>query len=80
MQQKQQHRQLQFGSFLVDYTDESQQELVKTVTEMASSGLRTLCLAYADVSADKAGPLDKLEAPPQLPLTACCMLGIKVSP
>ena len=46
---------------------------------MASRGLRTLCLAYADVSADKVGPLDKLEGPPQLPLIACCMLGIKVS-
>lgn len=52
---------------------------MKTVTEMASRGLRTLCLAYADVSADNVGPLDKLEGPPELPLTACCMLGIKVS-
>lgn len=52
---------------------------MKTVTEMASRGLRTLCLAYADVSADKVEPLDKLEGPPQLALTACCMLGIKVS-
>ncbi|KAL3147298.1 hypothetical protein ABBQ32_002786 [Trebouxia sp. C0010 RCD-2024] len=58
-------------------TEESRQELVKTVTEMASRGLRTLCLAYADVSADKVEPLDKLEGPPQLALTACCMLGIK---
>ena len=58
----------------------SRQDLVKTVTEMASRGLRTLCLAYADVSADKVGSLDKLEGPPELPLTACCMLGIKVSP
>jgi len=67
------------GAFSRDYAEESRQELIKTVTEMASRGLRTLCLAYADVSADKAGPLDKLEGPPQLPLTACCMLGIKVS-
>ena len=47
---------------------------------MASQGLRTLCLAYADVTADALGPLASLEgAPPQLPLTACCVLGIKVS-
>ena len=58
----------------------SRQDLLKTVTEMASRGLRTLCLAYADVSADTVGALDKLEGPPELPLTACCMLGIKVSP
>ena len=58
----------------------SRQDLVKTVTDMASRGLRTLCLAYADVSADNVGALDKLEGPPKLPLTACCMLGIKVSP
>ena len=45
---------------------------------MASRGLRTLCLAYADVSAEELGPLEKLEGPPSLPLTACCMLGIKV--
>lgn len=60
--------------------DEARAELLKTVTEMASRGLRTLCLAYADVSADSLGPLASLEGgPPQLPLTVCCMLGIKVS-
>ncbi len=47
---------------------------------MASQGLRTLCLAYADVTADALGPLASLEGEsPQLPLTACCVLGIKVS-
>ena len=59
--------------------DDTCTELLKTVIAMASRGLRTLCLAYADVSAEALGPLSGLEGgPPQLPLTACCMLGIKV--
>ncbi|DBB05302.1 TPA: hypothetical protein ACH3X3_010532 [Trebouxia sp. C0006] len=59
-------------------TDDGRTELLTTVTGMASQGLRTLCLAYADVTADALGPLASLEgAPPQLPLTACCVLGIK---
>ena len=62
----------------MDDAEASRQDLLETVTEMASRGLRTLCLAYADVSAAQLGPLQKLEGPPQLPLTACCMLGIKV--
>ena len=61
--------------------DEGRKQLLEVVTEMASRGLRTLCLAYADVSANTLGPLAKLDgAPPPLPLTVCCMLGIKVSP
>ena len=43
-------------------------ELSTAVTGMASQGLRTLCLAYADVTADALGPLVSLEgASPQLP-------------
>lgn len=67
------------GTGCCESAEASRRELLETVTEMASRGLRTLCLAYADVSADEVGPLEKLEGPPQLPLTACCMLGIKVS-
>ena len=67
------------------YTDEAgrvqplgpeiRRELEDMITEMASTGLRTLCLTYADISAD--ANLD-FEAPPDVDLIACCIVGIKV--
>lgn len=54
------------------------------VTDMASSGLRTLCMTVRDLdeawldAAQQAGPAPAFEEPPDEQLTLCCILGIKV--
>ncbi len=55
-------------------------ELEGVVTDMAKSGLRTLCLSYRDFTAQEVasyGP-DFFEKPPEDDLTALCIVGIKV--
>ena len=53
------------------------ENLEKVVTEMASAGLRTLCLAARDFSSDK--PPEFFDQPPAEDMTMLCILGIKVS-
>ncbi|KAL4450031.1 hypothetical protein ABPG77_010700 [Micractinium sp. CCAP 211/92] len=54
------------------------QQLLDTVTSMASSGLRTLCLAYTDFpEADPARPADFFSKPHEENLTMLCIVGIK---
>ena len=56
----------------------ARQQLEETITEMASRGLRTLCLSYRDISAAEVGVLDSLEEPPNERLVCCAVAGIKV--
>ena len=51
------------------------EELMTCITQMASTGLRTLCLAVRDFAADK--PPGFFEEPPADDLTLCCLVGIK---
>ena len=51
------------------------EELMTCITQMASSGLRTLCLAVRDFADDK--PPGFFEEPPADDLTLCCVVGIK---
>lgn len=68
---------------VVPLTEEAREGLLGTVTQMASQGLRTLCLSFRDLDSEA------LEAPAPSPgtqrprpadegLTACCIVGIKV--
>jgi hypothetical protein len=60
-------------------TDAMRSDLLATVTEMASRGLRTLCLAYTDFPAtDASRAPDFFEAPPDDDLVAAAIVGIKV--
>ncbi|EFN50910.1 hypothetical protein CHLNCDRAFT_59377 [Chlorella variabilis] len=57
---------------------EMREELYRIVTEMASTGLRTLCLAYTDYAKeDPSRPADYFEQPHEENLTALCIVGIK---
>lgn len=58
-------------------TEAARGELRSCITEMASSGLRTLCLAVRDFPAAK--PHSFFEQPPSEALTMCCIVGIKAS-
>ncbi len=62
----------------VPLTDDTRTELMASITRMASTGLRTLCLAYRDFgpAADRAP--DFFDFPPDELMTACCLVGIKV--
>ena len=66
-------------------TEQHREELAQFVTRMASQGLRTLCLSYRDLdpgSAEAQPPSKADEArsrPADAQLTACCIVGIKVS-
>ena len=51
-------------------------DLEHVVTDMASAGLRTLCLAVRDFPLDK--PMEYFDIPPAEALTICCIVGIKV--
>lgn len=50
------------------------------MTSMASTGLRTLCLAYTDFPEEDSGrPENFLSTPHEEDLTMLCIVGIKVS-
>lgn len=56
------------------------EELLATVTSMASTGLRTLCLAYTDFpKSDPFRPADFFSKPHEENLTMLCIVGIKAS-
>ncbi len=54
------------------------EQLEATITDMASRGLRTLCLSYRDIGADEVEGLGSLEEPPNKQLVCCAIAGIKV--
>ena len=60
-------------------SEQGKEELLRTVTQMASRGLRTLCLAYTDFpESDSRRSADFFsQAPPEHNLTALCIVGIK---
>ncbi|KAL4452347.1 hypothetical protein ABPG75_008009 [Micractinium tetrahymenae] len=59
-------------------SEAQREQLLGTVTDMASSGLRTLCLAYTDFpQADPARPADFFSKPHEDNLTMLCIVGIK---
>ncbi len=62
-----------------EMTEEQRAALDGVVTDMASRGLRTLCLAYTDLPLiDDSRPPDFFEAPHVESLIATCIVGIKV--
>ena len=64
----------------VPLSDEMRAKLEETVTTMASSGLRTLCLTLRDMDEGMAqGNAEFWENPPDEQLTLCCIVGIKVT-
>ena len=54
-------------------------ELEEATTDMASRGLRTLCMTYRDFPANVERPADYFETPPDSELTCCAITGIKAS-
>ncbi|KAL6781722.1 FAP10B [Auxenochlorella protothecoides x Auxenochlorella symbiontica] len=52
-------------------------ELEECVTAMATRGLRTLCLAMADVPVPKGALEDAWSEPPERDMTLLCIVGIK---
>ena len=63
----------------VPLSEEMRAKLEETVTTMASSGLRTLCLTLRDMDEGMAeGNAEFWENPPDEQLTLCCIVGIKV--
>ena len=56
---------------------EHRTELTSAIANLASRGLRTLCLSYTDFPAD-GNPDDFLEKPYDENLIATCIVGIKV--
>ncbi len=59
--------------------DEMRAKLEETVTNMASTGLRTLCLTMRDMDESMAGGNEEFwENVPDEELTLCCIVGIKV--
>lgn len=64
---------------VVPLSDALRKVLEDTVTNMASGGLRTLCLTTRELDASLAdAPEEALENPPDEQLTLCCIIGIKV--
>ncbi|BDA43546.1 probable calcium-transporting ATPase 11, plasma membrane-t [Coccomyxa sp. Obi] len=62
----------------VPLIDEMRAMLEETVTTMASSGLRTLCLTTRDLDESAAdGNSEYWDNPPDDHLTLCCIVGIK---
>lgn len=60
-------------------SDEMRTKLEETVTNMASTGLRTLCLTIRDMDESMAGGNEEFwEDVPDEDLTLCCIVGIKV--
>ena len=65
---------------VVPLSEEMRAKLEETVTSMASSGLRTLCLTLRDMDEGMAeGNAEFWENPPDEQLTLCCIVGIKVT-
>lgn len=60
----------------VQLNDEKKKELEDMISSMADKGLRTLCLSYRDYQAHSDNELP--EESPDVDLTACCVVGIKV--
>lgn len=59
---------------------DQREELEGTITQMASRGLRTLCLSFVDFPAEAPGrPADFFDQPTDENLTAMCIVGIKVT-
>ena len=54
-------------------------ELEEATTDMASRGLRTLCMTYRDFPANVERPADFFETPPDSELICCAITGIKAS-
>ena len=54
-------------------------QLEDITTGMAGRGLRTLCLTYRDFPAEAAASADFFETAPDIELTCCAIVGIKVS-
>ena len=54
-------------------------ELEEATTDMASRGLRTLCMTYRDFPANVERPTDFFETPPDSELICCAITGIKAS-
>ena len=66
---------------VVPLSDNMRAKLEETVTAMASTGLRTLCLTVRDMDEGMAGGSEDFwENPPDEELTLCCIVGIKVRP
>lgn len=62
-----------------ELSEEQRTALNEVVTDMASRGLRTLCLAYTDLPlVDESRPADYFETPHAEALIATCIVGIKV--
>lgn len=58
--------------------DQRREQLKALVVDMASRGLRTLCLAYTDYPAeDPLRPAGFFDTPPEKDLTVTCIVGIK---
>lgn len=66
---------------VVPLAEDMRAKLEETVTTMASTGLRTLCLTQRDMDEAMAGGSAEFwENPPDEQLTLCCIVGIKVRP
>ncbi len=66
---------------VVPLSEDMRAKLEETVTTMASTGLRTLCLTQRDMDEGMAGGNEEFwENPPDEQLTLCCIVGIKVRP
>lgn len=62
---------------IVELKSDKREELGNMISSMADTGLRTLCLSYRDYSSDCGVQVP--EDPPDEDLTACCIVGIKVT-
>lgn len=72
------------GGEVQPLTESGREQLGQQVTDMASRGLRTLCLSYRDVDplleALPAAQGTQRQRPADEDLVACCIVGIKVGP
>ena len=60
-------------------TEALRAEFFGKVTAMAQEGLRTLCLSYRDFPSTADAQSAGFDTPPEEDLTACCIVGIKVT-
>ena len=63
----------------IPLTSSMRAELEEVTTDMASRGLRTLCMTYRDFPANVERPADFFETPPDSELICCAITGIKAS-
>lgn len=63
----------------IPLTSSMRTELEEATTDMASRGLRTLCMTYRDFPANVERPTDFFETPPDSELICCAITGIKAS-